>query len=654
MMKRLTRVWLVVLTLLVACAVGIVYWRNAVVSKRESDSLAVVRNALALGDFVAARSSLAGIADPALRSTKEREIRVSELKSALAIRDTGLLRRAIGADASSWMDPKLLEEATLELAREAVQTRDFETYKEFAVQWQGKSMIPGQWILLEADQLLARGLQQEALKMLQAATLSGREDALRHARLALLDAKQPWKAMAQLDEGLKADPMNAELLSFRAQIEEAAGRIEDARLDYVAAVLSERKNPLYRDMLANYYLRLGDLPSAAETWRDAADDTGLGIYALKSWFWSRVSGVRLSKAMPPCRQQGWNEFISTLAATPDEVFWTVELDAKLARVNGGNERPEVAWLHVLEAIRKQDLKSAKTQLERGFSRAAQGLWPNLSLCLLVQLSACEGQDPRLPLAGREWSPVSDSVHPFMLEFSKWAMRSHEGESNPRFEQWLARPAAIVGTLFASGWAGAALTVGHAANLVYDPAAPEWFDYGYAKSLLIRDDNAAARKWLESLPVRSPAANLLLGEVLLTSNALEQGLALLQTVAAGASPHASRASWTLALTELDRGKPAKAREIILAAPGLAQSVPGKEILARIALADGARNETSRIYQELGEQSADAMIFLSKEAFAAGDFSQARKWTGILARRFPEQPAFRQNLMRIDDAEKHKKP
>ncbi|MCX6878499.1 MAG: hypothetical protein NTW21_32495 [Verrucomicrobia bacterium] len=136
--------------------------------------------------------------------------------------------------------------------------------------------------------------------------------------------------------------------------------------------------------------------------------------------------------------------------------------------------------------------------------------------------------------------------------------------------------------------------------------------------------------------------------------MDRGLAVLHTLAAGTSPHASRASWTLALAELDRGNSAKARQLTLAAPTLAASVPGREILARIALAEGTRAETLRIYQELGEQSADAMIFLSKEAFAAGDFDQAWKWTAKLAQRFPEQPAFRRNLLAIDSAAKLKNP
>ncbi len=639
---------------LLGLAVGFGFWRQGVVAKRATVSSSTIQQGIASGDFVSARSALAGIADPALRAAKEHDVRIAELKQAISVRDTGLMRMAIGKDDTTWVDPKLLESADLELAREAVQARDFTTYQELVARWKSKSALAGQWVLLEADQLLARKKPDEALAFLKSAVLTGPEDALRYARIALLEAKEPWKAMESLDQGLKADPRNADILSFRAQIEEAGGRIADARLDYVAAVLSERKNPLHREILANFYLRTGDPAAAAETWRDAAEDTGLGVYGLKSWFWSRVSGVPLSKPLPPSRQAGWKEFNSSLAALPANVFWNAALEIPLASIRGGDQRAEIIWLRLLELIRSGDLKSAESQLDHGFPREAQLLKPELALRLLAHLNVRQGKDARLSFAGRFVSPVSPDEHPFLVEFAKWANRAGTDEESKRFETWFVKPNAAVAMLFASGWSGAAVIVGNAENLAADSDMPDGFDYGYAKSLLARDGKEPARKWLESLPTRSAAADLLLGEIQLTSGALDAGLALLGKVAAGNSPQASRASWTLALVELDRGQPAKAREITLASPALAASTSGKEILARAALAEGSRQETIRIYQELGETSADAMIFLSKEAFAAKDFEQARKWTGALARKFPEEPSFRNNLLKIDEAEKSAKP
>ncbi len=654
MPRSFKRVCIGSLATLAGLALCLGLWRKAVVAKRTGLAVAAIENGVATADFVAARAALSGLADLGIRSAMERQIRLGELKSALATRDTGLMRLALGTDAASWMDGKLREAADLELAREAMQGHDDRSYQEFVERWKSGTSEGGQWLLLEADRLLVRKLPDEARALLQGARLSGAEDAQRLARLALLEAKEPWKAIRTLDEGLKADPRNADILSFRAQIEEAAGRLDEARLDYVAAVLCAGKNPLHRDQLANFYLRGGNLPAAAETWREAAAESSLGVYALKSWFWSRVAGVHLSQALPVCRQQGWRELIATLATTPDDVFWTSALEAELGRIRGGSARPEVLWLRVLEALRGQDAVAARKQLEAGFPSAAEALWPGLALRLLTHLAARAGQDPRLPLAGHDLPAVPDNAHPFVVEFTGWAKRTAGARSDKQMAEWLASPSAPVGILFASGWAGAALIVGHGEKLVVESDAPEWFAYGYARSLLQRDGKEPARRWLAAQPTRSSAAELLFGELLLTSGAVDQGLASLQKIAAGDSPHASRAAWTLALAELDRGNSAKARQITQASPALAASVQGKELLARIALAEGKRAETVHIYQELGEQSADAMIFLSKEAFAAGDFEQARKWTILLARKFPEQPEFRQNFIAIDAAEKAKKP
>jgi len=214
---------------------------------------------------------------------------------------------------------------------------------------------------------------------------------------------------------------------------------------------------------------------------------------------------------------------------------------------------------------------------------------------------------------------------------------------------LANPASLAAMLFAHGWHGAALDVAGGEKLAPVIGAPTWFDFGYARCLLVRDGSPAARRWLESLPELSAAAQLTHAEILLTGGDAELGMKQLAVLAAGGSPHAGRAAWSLALAELDRGNTAEASRWVKSCPELLASVRGKEILARAALADGVLDEALRIYRQLGEESADAMIYLSKQAFAQKDWPEARKWTAELARRFPTEPQFRKNLLSIDAAE-----
>ncbi len=653
MTRKLRIIFIVTPLVIGGLALGFWFWRQSVLTKRSKQSTAAIEMGLAAGDFVAARSALSGIYDPTLRAEKEKSVRVAELEKAISIRDTSVIRMALSDPQAATLDPHLLESADLKLARDALQRRDLSAYDAFPLKWKDKAAFPGQWLLLQADALLARKLPEEALTLLRSATLTGTDDAQRYIRIALLEAKEPWKAMASLDQGLKSDPRNADILAFRAQIQESAGRIANARLDYVAAVLCERTNPLYRDILANFYLRTEDISAAAETWRDAAEDTSLGVYALKSWFWSSVSGHRLSKPLPPCRQEGWREWVSAVSKLPDGVFWNASLDGAISGIRGGTNRPEVTWMRLLESLRSKDFAGARKKIETGFNKEADDLNPGLALKILSHLNARENIDPRLSLAGRDLPITDKDAHPFVFEYAKWANRSLSPEENQLFETWLAQPEALVSILFSSSWSGAAVIIGGGDKLaVTNP--PAWFDYGYAKSLQLRDGKVPAKQWLQSLSKRSPASELFLGEILLTSGATDQGLEILNKIASENSELASRAAWTLALTELDRGQPAKAREVLLKVPALTATTSGKEILARIALAEGSRAETLRIYQELGDLSADGMIFMSKEAYSLGDYDQALKWTGILARRFPDQPDFRKNILKIEEAKKLKKP
>ena len=570
----------------------------------------------------------------------------AELRDAITRKDGGVIRQVTATTDSEAFPDELLEQADLVLAREALWNKDYETPATLAARWVGKSAFSGRWTLLSADLLLARGEKEQARAFLETAALTGGEDALRHARLALINGREPWKAMKSLDEGLKADPRNAEILSFRAQIQEAAGRIADARLDYVAAVLSEPANPLHRDVLANFQLRTGEPSNAADTWRDGAEATGLGLYAFKAWFWSRMCGVPLSRPLPEINQAGWKEVVEEIKKLPNAAFTSNSLDIAIGGIRGLPQRPEVLWLRVLEALRVSNWKSAMGFLYTGFPEDAERLSPGLATRLVVNLTAIAGSPPRVALAARELPKLPPEPHPFFAEFDQW---KNSTTSDDEFSRWLARPVSLAGTLFAHGWHGAALDVVGGASLGPVADAPSWFDFGYSRCLLVRDGQNAARQWLESQPTLSPAAELTLAEILLTKGSVDQGLKKLELIAATNSPHAGRAAWSLAMVELDRGNAAKARQWVVGSPELLTSARGKEILARAALAEGAIAEAVRIYRELGTESADAMIYLSKKAFADKNWEDARKWTGELARRFPAEPQFRKNLLSIDAAE-----
>lgn len=640
----------IVFVLMSLIAGGLLFWRKSVIDQRAAWSMKAIDSALESSDFVTARSALNGVKDVDLREKRSREIRQRELADAIERRDSAVIRQTATDEIAAELPAELLEKADLILAREAIWTRDFPKVVALRDKWLDKSKNRMSWRLLEVDQLAASGEKDKARKLLESGDWSGDMKALRFARMALLDATEPWKAMESIDEGLKINPREPELLSFRAQIQEAAGRVADARLDYVASVLSEPANPLYRDILANFQMRIGEPSNAADTWRDAAAETKIGIFAFKAWFWSKMIGIPLSRPLPRLEQPGWKEATEAMLALPEGAFLSPQLDHAFSALRELKDRPEISWLKVLDAMARRDWQRAAERLDWGFPDRADALVPGLASRLYINAVAVAGADLGQALKGRKFPALGDAVHPYLVEFDEW--RAQKTHNEGPFVAWMKQTASIASMLYAHGWQGAAVDVAGGSNLKLEGQWPVWFDYGYAKCLLSQSGPHAARQWLESLPTMSEAAKLTYAEILLTQGKPEEGLKKLKEIVQQPGPHASRAAWTLALAELDRGNVASATQIVNGQVELKQSVAGQEILARCALVEQRRDEAIQIYHQLGEQSVDAMIFLSKEAFAAKNWAEARKWTILLARKFPSEPKFRENLLQIDEAEKAK--
>ena len=298
-------------------------------------------------------------------------------------------------------------------------------------------------------------------------------------------------------------------------------------------------------------------------------------------------------------------------------------------------------------MRKKDWKTAAEKFDWGFPREANDLQRGLAPRLLVNLTAVAGGKARTAIKSDAIPATDENSHPYLVEFDQWRNRPSSG--NDEFEKWMAQPASLVAMLFAHGWHGAALDLAGGEDFTVEGELPSWFDYGYARCLIVRDGASAARKWLEKRPVLSDAARLTLAETLLTEGNPEEGVEMLKELAQKKNPHASRAAWSAALAELDRSHVEAAKQIVDSNDELKDSVPGKEILARCALVKNQTEVALQIYRELGDSSVDAMIYLSKQAFAEKNWTEARKWTLDLSKRFPGEPKFRENLLKIEAQE-----
>lgn len=660
MLKSRRRFYLILIPLpfVVALLVGIVLlWRNQALVRQANLARARIAIALGSGDTRSARAALTGLSDEAERLLQDREIRTSELEIALSVRDVTRTERALGRDANEFLDSSVQEQADLLLARHALGAGDDKRYELLREKWVKNSAFADLWFLVEADRMIQSGHPHSARSHLSSTTLPGKVDALRLARLALLDAGDPRQALHQINRGLEADPHNAELFSFRAQLVEAAGRPAEARVDYVTALLCNPRNPFHHDVLARFYLRQGNPTLAVDTWSALWAESGLGVYAFKAWFWARLSATPISAKSFSSNSQRWNEVFESARSLRPHQFWNRELTKASRRIPNQAKRPEWAWLNLLQTLHGRPesatlmeilgTESSEGTAAHSLNAPARAMAPDL----VVMLRACalaRSNDPD-PFAYHRIRLQTTSEHPFKEEFNRWAREQMPPSEARSFESWLARPDAVIASFLAEGWSGAAVSLGGEERFQPSIEIPAWLDYSYAKALEISRGSGPASAWLQSRPTRTLPAELLMGELLVDEGSLQEGVSSLKKVARSNSYSAGRAAWTLALMALEQGNVDTARRWVTQSPALADTARGKEILARAALLTGDRKKASAIYQGIADQSVDALIFLSKEAYAREDWKSARKFTVQLIDRHPDEPSFRANLQRIAQAE-----
>jgi tetratricopeptide (TPR) repeat protein len=649
MKRRAPLILLLLVAISLAAGGGVWYWKTKVTAKLDRESRERIRVYLAANDFISARSSLSGVADPAQKKILERQIRLSEMEFALKYRDAQTLLEAYGEDGDDWVEPDLAERVALVLARASVDKGDQGGYERWSNPWRDKSRErAGKWFLLSVDQLLAKGKQDDAVKLLNSKTFQGQDEGYRQARLALISAARPAEAFVHVEEGLKADPKNGDLLSFRAQLYEAANKPTDARINYVAALLAEPGNPLHRDTLANFYRRTGNMPLAIDTLWQTTKDLDLGVYAFKAWFWSRLTGYSFPAEPAKCTQVKWDKVVQVTQSMKTGPYFNDELEQALRGLPGTDRRPEEYWLRLLQDLKTGNKEEAFKSLDSLPSQSLS-LWPGLAPRLRAVLLAQSGQDPHLAFTTENNFEGSAETHSFIRDFTRWARHEMPADEDARFLAWLKTPESLPGLFLASGWVGVALDLGNDEQFLISDASPEWLAYGYAIAIKDRKGTDAAIRWLEKRTKHGPAESLMLGELLIATKQADRGLPLVRSVADGSSPQAGRAKWTLAMMALGNGKSQEARDLVQSNAELSSSARGIEILARAALLDGRKDEAEKLYLGITDQSTDALLFLSKEAYAAKRFADARKWTQILISRFPDEKKFRENLKKINEAE-----
>ncbi len=639
-MKRVLILLSAMVVFLVGGYLGIRAWRNEVLIRQEQRAFAKARDLLKSGEPLQAL---------VLQQTQARpgstlDWPAIQLQALVGMRDLGRLTQVFEREPARILAD---EEASLLVAHGYLHGRRPADLEKVRKTWRGRETRQASWLVLDSDALVIAGKGREAEKWLRTHTLPGTNDAVRLTRLAILVAKknltEAWQLLTQATD---LTPRDADLRLFRGQIMEGLGRMEAARFEYASAVICRTNDAFVRDELAEFYRRQGNYPLAIQTWTEVMPDQAPDYFWLKAGFWSRVvSPTSLNAAtvtsgdLKPLAQ--W------VVSLPADRFFDTNSFALLAdRQRYLASRQEVHWLELLDLLQRGDEKGAMELL--GFNKFRANSWdPDLEAAVLRILQYRQKRTLKVSIAGL--NPVGGTnQHQFLTDLSRAAAAEAAGAKapvNPELDAVLRGPDAFAAAFLAVGWREAALQLHHPGHPA--TAHPMWLAYGLAESLHSNRGAAAALDFLAGQS-SSPELELLKGELLIETQKSEDGLAHLRPLAAAASPVGQRASYILALAELDRHQFDDARRWITNQPLLARNPMGQELLGRAALGEGKAAEADTIYGRIAATSIEAKAHLARRAFARKDWTVARRWTHELLALMPDSVELRANLAEINKA------
>jgi hypothetical protein len=634
------------LGLAVAGLIGFRYWHAGLLARQEQRAFARAEALLQQGKPEDALALVQSFTQPALALAWPRV----ELQALTALRD--IPRLALIYDRTP---ERILadEPASALLARACLHARKTNDFSRLRGVWRGRESRPEIWLALDCDALILAGQPRQAEQFLRSRTLPGTADATRLVRLALLTAPRDlpgaWELLAQ---AAQMQPRNPDIRSFRAQLLEAAGRPAEARVEYVAALVAEPRNPLLRDQLADFYQRQRNYDLALDTWTEALAQPTLDFVWLKAQFWSRVvRPIKFDASLPSVPNGELKPLAQQIAALPRGRFFDTNAFAQLSGAHlYAAQRQEVFWLRLLDAL-QSGREAEAFQLLKFEPKFKQSWEPDLAAALYRTLYYRQKRSLNPPDFVFASQVPAAARHQFFVQLEDAAFRERTSANHPaslpvELDALLRGPNAFAAAALAAGWREAALQLGTTnADFAHQP---EWLVYGLAQVLRINRSPQAAREFL-ARQRSAPALDLLRAELLIEAGQRAEALKRLAPLATLNSGEGFRAAYLLALDAAENRRFDAARRYVEQQPLLAADNAGKELCARLALAEGKTAEAEQIYRAIAATSVEAKTWFARRAFAQKQWKEAREWTFELLKLIPDSPQLRENLLAIDRAE-----
>ncbi|MBL9127204.1 MAG: hypothetical protein JNL97_06140, partial [Verrucomicrobiales bacterium] len=442
------------------------------------------------------------------------------------------------------------EAASLTVARAFLHLRQMPDFDRVRDAWTGREGEPRRWRLLDADRLLVEGRTGQAEEKLRAGLTGDSNDVPHLLRLALWVAgKNPSESVEFLNRAAALGSRQPDTRSLRAQVLEALGRTADARVEYVAAVVADPSNPIWRDQLAEFYRRCGSLDLALRTWSEAMEGPSFDAIWLKAAFWARMvdpAGLASTTRRPPSGPL--SPLVRYLRELPEERFFDTNSFAELpGSASLEQERPEVFWLRLIDRLRVGDESEALRSLAAR-RPGSISLEPRLETALARILSWRTTPEHALTHEGIAPPPpvrADSKIHGFFVALEEMAHGGGRPETRAEVESLLAGKHAFAAAFLAAGWREAALRLGGDA---VPETVPAWLVYAHAQALRYNRGHDEALAFLAS---RKPTAELeLLGaEIRFADGRPDEARKTLASLARAESDVGMRAAWLLGIDAL---------------------------------------------------------------------------------------------------------
>jgi thioredoxin-like negative regulator of GroEL len=233
---------------------GVTAWRASVMEGQRERAVQKVESLISESRWLEARGALRAfwsnfgrdLTPTEAQSWRRMDFQISE--------ESGDLARLVWLQQQAPEIAREMESVGLLLVRTFAAAGQSEEAVRLREDWKGREEQSHLWMALDVDLHLAKGQREEALALLRSQEFSGKEDVGRRLRLSFLSAK-PGEAWGELTAALQADPSNPDVRSFRGQLLERAGAVQDARIEFVAALVAVPEDPVRRDQLAEFYRR---------------------------------------------------------------------------------------------------------------------------------------------------------------------------------------------------------------------------------------------------------------------------------------------------------------------------------------------------------------------------------------------------------------